>query len=105
MEWPADADGDVLRQLQADECDFTQQHPVEFCIDFKDWPPPGEALALLNGRFGALSWFDPEADTAGYVICTINAQITYEFVTRTQRDITALVAPYGGKCDTWGVFS
>jgi hypothetical protein len=105
MEWPADADGDVLRQLEADECDFTEEHPIEFCVDFEKWPPPPQALVLLSDRFGAVSWDDPEAGSDGYVICTIEAKITYEFVTRIQQDITALLTPLGGKCDTWGVFS
>ena len=44
-------------------------------------------------------------DGDGYVLIVVHEQLCYELVMRVQRELTALAAPYGGKCDSWGAFS
>lgn len=108
--WPNDADGDVMRRLEAGNFDFDKEYDVDFNVDFDNWPPPEEAIALLISRYGAVSIVEPEAERdgekdQGYLSFKITARITYEFVTKSQREITMLMQEFGGWCDSWGVLS
>ena len=103
MSWPPDADGDAMRRLENAGFDFKQPHPVDFQIDFEGWPPAKEALLLLEDKYGPIGVYGPEDDFHGYVQCTVVEPVTYEFVTRMQREISTLMKPFGGCCDSWGV--
>lgn len=103
MVWPSDAVGDVLHRMKADGFDFAAPHLVSFMVDFERWPPPQDAIIRLKGRFSVVSREEPdeEEDQDGYLVCTVEAPVTYEFVTDTQREITALVQQFGGSCTDW----
>ena len=103
MNWPGDADGDVLRRLESDGCDFSKPHLIDFWVDFAGWPPSPEAVALLKSRFPSVRSYDPEGDNSGYLLFKISVLVSYELVTRIQREISALMQPFGGVCNSWGV--
>jgi hypothetical protein len=101
--WPNDADGDVLRRLEAGGFDFSRNYPVDFFVDFPSWPPPADALSALKAAFPDLKVVEPDGATAGYVAFDVLAPVTYDLVTRVQAQASALVAAHGGSCESWGV--
>ncbi len=103
MTWPNDADGDVFRRLAEHQFDFSKPHTVDYNVDFERWPPAPAALNHLDSTFGPIVIFDPDADGPGYVQFQVRGPVTYEAVTRMQRQATVAMAPYGGICDSWGV--
>jgi len=111
MSWPNDADGDVLRRLEADNFDFGKEFFVVFNVDFDNWPPPQEAVDLLKSRYANVQVIDPdeedleEGEFDGYIVFQINNRVNYEFVTKTQTEATRLMHRFGGWCDSWGVMA
>jgi len=47
--------------------------------------------------------YDPEGEDSGYVHLELVDFLTYELVIRIQTEITLLITPFGGRCDSWGV--
>ena len=103
MNWPDDADGDALRRLEEHGLDFSVPHAVDFNVDFDEWPPSYSALAGLQERFGSVESYPPSDGQAGYVLLRVLGLVSYEWVTSVQRDVTALMAPFGGVCESWGL--
>ncbi len=101
--WPDDADGDVFRALEADGVDLTKSYGIEFYVDFEEWPPADEALALLKAAYGEVTLQEDEEDEIPCLTCNIVGPLSYEFVTATQAKITDMVKPFGGYCMDWGV--
>ena len=101
--WPSDADGDVLRRLQASGFDFASEHVIDFNIDFASWPPPNQLVAELERRYRNVVFFEPEGAHQGYIRVQLCARISYELVTSAQREMSELARPFGGICDSWGV--
>ena len=90
MSWPADADGDVFRSLEA---------LIDFNVDVKDPDQMGEAIDAAVTLYPDAGI--GEEDT--YFVVQIKARLTYEFVIETQQKLTAATAAATGKCDSWGV--
>jgi hypothetical protein len=111
MSWPDDADGDVLRRLEADNFDFSKEYSVDFNVDFDKWPPPQEAVNILKTRYTNMQVIDPdkedleEGEFNGYIVFQLTNRISYEFVTKTQTEVTRLVRRFGGLCESWGVMT
>ena len=77
MDWPQDADGDVMRRLSAAGFAFDKPTAIDFNVDFEDWPPDEPALAAISNAF-------PEATITqedGYVLVQITSIVSYEVVT------------------------
>lgn len=110
MDWPNDADGDVFRRLQDDGFDFNETHKIDFFIDFDEWPLSDETRKAISELYPLCGFYEPdredmeEGSAAGYVYLQIESMLTYEFVTRTQEEISGNLAPYGGRCEAWGVW-
>ncbi len=103
MSWPEDDDGDVMRTLEESRFDFTKEHEIDFNVEFFGWPPSQEAQDRLLS-FGKLELVGPDDHGPGYVEIQVRAKLTYELVTSMQRRVSNAMAPYGGICETWGVF-
>lgn len=103
MNFPEDADGDVLRKLEEVGVDFSQPHSVDFNVDFDAWPPSKEALAKLQELVGSIEIFEPEDGYDGYVLFTRHELLSYELVVSTQQQVTKLMSNYRGVCESWGV--
>lgn len=101
-QWPNDVDGDVFRRLEANGFDFSKKHKVDFEIDFEKWPPAEQAIILLRQEYPTVMVCDPSGEDAGYVHLELVDFLTYELAVKTQAEITLLVTPYGGRCDSWG---
>lgn len=98
--WPLDSDGDVLRRLVNGGFDFSRPHEVDFNIDFQAWPPPVEALQFLGSKYPGVEIHDK----GHYVQLKIEACVTYDFVVQTQAVLSEQMKPFGGTCESWGVF-
>lgn len=103
MNWPNDADGDVFRRLQDQSFDFDKKRPIDFNVDFERWPPTDQALELLRAQYPKLIVYEPNAEDSGYVKFQVHDRPSYELVTRVQKEISALMAPFGGTCNSWGI--
>ncbi len=104
MTWPKDADGDVFRSLQKSGFDLEQKkYPIDFNVDFKQWPPSNQAMEALRSRYSAVKLYPPEGEGIGYALVTIEHTLNYEFVVATLKELDLFMRPYGGVCDSWGV--
>lgn len=105
MPWPNDADGDVFRRLESHGFDFTKEYDVDFNVDFDDWPPPAESVNLLKSKYNNVEIVEPENTESGngYTTFQIRAKVTYELVTKTQKEVTQAMNKYRGWCESWGV--
>ncbi len=103
VNFPKDADGDVLHRLEESGLDFSQPQPVDFNVDFGSWPPPIEALEKLKASVGSFEVYEPEEGYEGYVLFTLKELLSYELVVGTQDKITKLMSECDGVCESWGV--
>jgi len=109
MNWPDDADGDLFRILEAKEFDFDKEVKIDFEIDFDHWPLSKKEIDAITWHYPGCEFNDPDDEdiAEGEVNGTVNLQIiskvTYEFIVKTQEEITKKVKRYGGWCDSWGV--
>jgi hypothetical protein len=102
MNWPNDADGDVLRRLEDSGFDFSKPCLIDFNVDFRNWPPSPSAVSLLSREYPSLKMYEP-GEFRGYLLVQVFALMTYELVTGVQESISDAMAPFGGRCDSWGV--
>jgi len=111
MDWPNDADGDVLRSLESKGFDFDQVHDIDFNIDFKEWPITEEAIATISKNYPRYEVIEPDeedianGDLIGYVQFQVTEKLTYELVIDLQASVTKTMKPFGGYCESWGLLS
>ena len=103
IDWPNDADGDVLRRMKESGFDFSKIHSIDFNIDLQEWPPEQGLVDALIAEYGDIQGYEPEENVNGYLQFQINDKVTYELVTKTQENATKLAVPFGGVCESWGV--
>jgi hypothetical protein len=105
--WPDDADGDVLRRLEAQGFDFTKEYDIDFNVDFEKWPPSADAIKELGSNYQLVEVIEPETVEGegfeGYLTIKIRSKVSYDFVVATQAKVKALMKQYGAWCDSWGV--
>jgi hypothetical protein len=103
MKWPDDADGDVFRRLESHAFDFSAPIDIDFNVDFSSWPPSPDAIQLLARYYPNLKIFDPSEGSDGYLAFVLHEHVSYELVTRIQNEVSELMLPYGGCCESWGI--
>jgi hypothetical protein len=103
--WPNDADGDVLRRLEADGFDFSKPRLIDFNVDFETWPPAAEAVRLLACEYPSAALVAPDEHGEGYIEFQVHAIPSYELVTGVQDNVSKLMAPFHGVCNSWGVWN
>jgi hypothetical protein len=47
VDWPNDADGDVLRRLKENGFEFDKEVEIDFNIDFNHWPLTDEEVEKM----------------------------------------------------------
>ena len=102
-DWPNDVDGDVFRRLEESGFDLSKYHEIDFNVDFKRWPPMPEALTHIRARYPNAVVYEPSGEDRGHVQFQVHARVTYELVMRIQAEMSALLADFGGYCQSWGV--
>jgi hypothetical protein len=100
--WPRDADGDVLRRMEARGFDFDQPCLIDFNVDFDSWPPSEVALTWLERQFPSSKGY-PSSEAGGYVHFQVYGKLTYELVVNTQRVVSKEMVKFNGICESWGV--
>ena len=109
MNWPNDADGNVLRRLEENGFNFEEQVVIDFNIDFNHWPLKNEEKEQIKSLYPEASFYDPdeedieEENLIGYVQFQLTALLTYELVMSTQKMVTEQMKQFGGWCESWGV--
>lgn len=101
MSWPNDADGDVFRSLEAGGFNFAAKVVVDFNVDVP-------SRADMPDAIDAALEFYPDAgigEEDTYFVVQLETQLGYDFVIETQKKLSAVAAPFGGKCDSWGVLA
>ncbi|HEX7029300.1 MAG TPA: ribonuclease E inhibitor RraB [Gammaproteobacteria bacterium] len=107
MNFPDDANGDVLRRMTRHGFDFSKPHPVEFFAVF-----PTEAAADAVARqYVADHESDPleNIETSAHepggmeLMLVKNMFVTYENIKRFEAVMRQRVAAQGGRLDGWGV--
>ena len=101
MDWPDDADGDVLRNMAAHGHDFTSRCDIDFHVDFTGRTSPLAAIALLVDRFGP-AWVEDSPEHGASVRFQVHDRVSYELVTAVQAEASRLMAPFEGVCEAWG---
>lgn len=110
MHWPNDADGDVLRRIEAEGFDFSSDHTIDFNIDFNEWPLSEIAKQEITELYPSCEFIEPDEEdikngmATGYVQFQLVDKLTYELVTEIQKQVTNSVKRYGGWCESWGVW-
>jgi hypothetical protein len=103
MTWPEDAEGDVFRRLEEDNFDFSKPHKIDFNIDFMEWPPAREAMTLLAATYPDAAISEVSEDR--YVLMTISTLLDHNLVIRMQFQLSELMDPYDGSCESWSVLN
>jgi len=102
--WPETADGDVFRSIEASGFDFSIEHKIDFNVDFDSWPPSQDAIDIIYELYPNAKINEPDSEYDGDVSFIITALLEYEMIIRIQDEVTRTVAPYGGVCESWGVW-
>ena len=103
MNWPNDVDGDVFRRMEESGFDFAKYHFIDFNVDFNSWPPMPEAVAVIRRKYPNASIHEPRGEGRGYVQFQVHAFVSYDLVMKMQREMSTLMADFGGRCESWGV--
>lgn len=105
MSWPADSDGNVFRRLEEGGFDFAKSYWIDFNIDFEEWPPPVEALALLGQSYpkAIIQRVEFEGEESHYVNFQIFDVLSYPLVIAYQEKLDRMMAAFGGASSGWGV--
>jgi hypothetical protein len=104
MDFPADTDGDTLRQVAEDGADMSSPMVIDYSVTAPDESAARAIAALVEAQ-----GFDPSISDAGgsgpwSVYCSKSMLASYEGVVRTRAALNALVAGHGGHCDGWASF-
>ncbi len=105
MNLPNDADGDVIRNLSSNGVDLDVEHIIDFEIDLVSWPPNPLLVEALRRQFAVVNLIEPTDEFDRYINLQVKSLVTYDFVVGMQTSLTNLAAPYGGRCEAWGVWS
>jgi Regulator of ribonuclease activity B len=100
MDWPNDADGDVMRRLQDSGFDFDREAMIDFNIDCDRWPPDSSVIGILENELASAK-VSVQDD---HILVQVRALLTYPFVIKMQANLTRIGAAFGGRCESWGVF-
>jgi len=109
VNWPNDADGDVLRRLKENGFEFDNEVEIDFNIDFNHWPLTDEEVEKMQSLYSQASFYDPDEEGIengnlyGYVQFQVVAKLTYDLVINTQERVTEQMKQYGGWCESWGL--
>lgn len=101
--WPEGEDGDVMRRLQEIGFAFSAKAIIDFNVDFEAWPPPREAIAMMEHEFPTTWVCEPWDGSPAFLQFQLYEVLTYELAIGVQHAVTSWMAPYGGVCDSWAV--
>ncbi|MBN1911136.1 MAG: ribonuclease E inhibitor RraB [Pirellulales bacterium] len=113
MDFPDDANGDVLRRMEAAGMDLSRECEVEFWHVFDDEDDAEEMCRRLDelGYQAEMLMHeegeedeDDEEDLVGIdVLCTVTMVPTHAAITETEERLAKLAEACGGQADGWGV--
>lgn len=103
-DYPADADGEALRQVAASGSDMSQPMTIDFSVG-----APDEAAARRVASAAELLGFDPsiyqDPEKGSWsVYCSMSMLATYAGVIAAQAQLNQMAEPHGARCDGWASF-
>lgn len=99
MDWPQDADGDVLRRLENSGFDFSQQVKIDFEVSLANQQSLPSVKRTIEQAIAKV-----QISTTEYGLTVqVGDFLTYAFVMGMQAKLSELAGPFGGSCDEWGV--
>jgi hypothetical protein len=101
-DWPADADGDLLRWLWHQKMDFSAKRQINFQIGFDTWPPKPAALELLRAHYHTVDVLPPNTEGRAFVQVSKNMALEYDAIVSVLRSLTNMMRPFSGWCECWG---
>jgi len=108
--WPDDANGNVFRSLEKHEFDFDKEHVVDINLDFDHWPLTDDELSYVKSLYPNVQVIEPDEGEdigngvdVGFLQFQVTTKLTYEYITRTQQEITEKLSKIGGWSNSWGV--
>ena len=101
VEWPDDADGDVMRRLRDAGFDFSLEAEVDFNIDFDRLPPDSAVIGLVEAKFPSAR-VSIDGDS---ILVQVRGLVTCDFVTGMQANLTQLSPEFAGRCESWGILA
>lgn len=110
MIFPNDANGDVLRRMQADGFDFSREYAIDFFAVFASEAVADQVARQYAADHAAGARLtrietSPHADGGMELILTIRMLPTYENITDFENRLADRVAAVDGYLDGWGVLS
>ena len=105
MEFPKDANGELLREIYEAGVDLSRPHDVEFFLIFKT-KKDGEAMIAslkAGGEPYTSSLEKNEIHEDWDLRCTINMVPTYEAIVQRESQLIELAAKHNGLDDGWGM--
>lgn len=103
--WPDTADGDVLRRLEARGFDFDKPCWIDFNIDFKTPKPSTGTVDVVTAAYPDARIQSEQDGERSYLLVKVFGRLSYEFVIQLQDELSKLMRPFGGICESWGVLS
>lgn len=103
MDYPNDADGDVLRRIAGNGSDMSKPMEVDFAVAAPD-EDSARAVAEAAAKRGYRTNVGRD-DAGGWsCYCTRTMLATYDGVMAVQAELDGLGHPYGAHADGWGTF-
>lgn len=101
--FPNDEDGNVLRLLEQQGCDFSVEHKVDFFIEVPD-KKSGELVLKALQEKGIFSILEQDMeDMQWFCQCIYKMILSYEGIVDIQQKLNDICQPYGGLVEGWGV--
>jgi hypothetical protein len=104
MQFPDDANGDLLKEVQAAGLDLSQPREIDFFHLFDAEQPAAAMVEAVRSSVPAVGIVVEEQPKRGeWQICTTVVMVpNYDNVTGMERQLDAIAKRFGGRGDGWG---
>ena len=103
MEFPNDANGDVLRKMHESGMDFSKSYDIEFFHLFKDEKGARAMARDVSARGDRAEVDSNEEQSAWDCMVVMNMKPSHKEITAAEESLGRIAAEHGGKSDGWGV--
>ena len=101
--YPADADGDALRRIQADGSDMSKPMDIDFAVAVPSEEAGNQVAHQVTSR-GYRASVERDSSGGWTCYCTRSMVPAYDALMAAQRELDEISAPVEGYSDGWGSF-
>lgn len=107
MIYPSDANGDALRQLEAQGDDLTRSRNIDFTVVFPDTSSAEQFAEHFRalGHEVSVAANESDRDFPWDVVVVQHMVPSYEEITNFENLLQSIANDWGGHNDGWGCFS